>query len=36
MRNNKTPDPNVVFPVEGFDTVTYVMSRIIMISVATN
>ncbi|OJU48061.1 MAG: chloramphenicol acetyltransferase [Bacteroidales bacterium 45-6] len=24
MRNNKTPDPNVVFPVEGFDTVTYV------------
>lgn len=28
MRNNKTPDPNVVFPVEGFDTVTYVKPTI--------
>ena len=28
MRNNKTPDPNVIFPVEGIDTVTYVKPTI--------
>lgn len=28
MRNNKIPDPNVVFPVKGFDTVTYVKPTI--------
>lgn len=28
MRNNKTPDPNVVFPVESFDTVTYIKPTI--------
>ena len=24
MKNNKTPNPDVIFPVEGFDTVTYI------------
>lgn len=28
MRNNKTPDPNVIFPVEGIDTITYVKPTI--------
>lgn len=28
MRNNKTPDPNVLFPVEGIDTITYVKPTI--------
>lgn len=28
MRNHKTPDPKVIFPVEGFDTVTYIKPTI--------
>lgn len=28
MRNNKNPDPNVIYPVEGFDTITYVKPTI--------
>lgn len=28
MRNNKNPDPSVIYPVEGFDTVTYVKPTI--------
>lgn len=28
MRNNKTPDPNVIFPIEGIDTITYVKPTI--------
>ncbi len=28
MKKNQTPDPNVIFPVDGFDTVTYVKPTI--------
>lgn len=28
MKDNKTPDPNVAFPVEGFDMITYVKTTV--------